>query len=453
MTASPFPPVDQTLVQRYDVPAPRYTSYPTAPIWTPTVGPAEFAEALRTAGARTAEPLSIYVHIPFCKERCAFCGCNVVIARSQSTADHYLDAVDREIARAAELLGDRRTVSQLHWGGGTPTFLDEAQIQRLWTSIFSRFRLAPNAEVAIEVDPVVTRRSQVELLSKLGFNRMSLGVQDFDHEIQKTIDRVQSFDETRSLLEHARSLGFAGINTDIIYGLPGQTPASWARTLELIVKMRPDRLAVYGFAYVPDLKTNQKRLPLSSIPTGAAKLHLFRLAYEALLGAGYEPIGMDHFALPEDELAQARQRRSLTRNFQGYTVGAAPDVVAFGVSSISDVGGMFAQNAHQLAKYEAAALQGELATERGMRLTEDDKRRRGVITQLMCNFWVDLGPDAAREFAPELEKLRVHQQEGLLELKGNEIELTPLGRIFVRNVASVFDAYLTPGQGRFSRAV
>lgn len=453
MPASTFPPVTDALVSRYDVPAPRYTSYPTAPIWTPAIGPKEFTDALAQAAQRPADPLSVYVHIPFCRERCAFCGCNVVIARSNATADRYLGALDTEIGACAVPLGARRTLSQVHWGGGTPTFLDEPQIARLWDSLLRRFTLAPGAEVSIEVDPVVTSRGQVELLRKLGFNRMSLGVQDLDPEIQKTIDRIQSPEQTKALLDHARSLGFRGINFDLIYGLPGQTPASWSRTLEQVIAMRPDRLAVYGFAYLPDQRTNQKRLPMSTIPTGAAKLDLFRLAYEGFLGAGYEPIGMDHFALPDDELAQARRRRELTRNFQGYTVHAAQDVVAFGVSSISDIGGLYAQNAHQLARYETAVLRGELATERGMRLSADDQRRRRLIQQIMCNFWVDLGPEAERELAPELLRLRELEKEGLLKLQGSEVELTPLGRIFVRNVACVFDAYLTSGQGRYSRAV
>lgn len=452
MATSAFPPVDDALVKRYDVPAPRYTSYPTAPIWTDAVGPAEMAAALKRAALTPELPLSAYVHIPFCKERCAFCGCNVVIARQAATADRYLDALDTELGTQAALLGGRRALSQAHWGGGTPTFLDEKQIERLWRSMMDRFHLAPGAEVSIEVDPVVTSRAQVKLLRDLGFNRISMGVQDLDPSVQQTIDRVQSFEETKGLLDYARSLGYRGINTDFIYGLPGQTPESWSATLAKIVEMRPDRIAMYAFAYVPELRTNQKRLPVN-VPAGAPKLKLFQLAYDAFLSAGYEPIGMDHFALPDDELAQARKKRSLTRNFQGYSVHAAGDVVAFGVSAIADLAGIYAQNAHQLAKYEKAALAGELCTGKGLVMSPDDLLRRTLIQQLMCNFWVDLGPNAERDFAPELKALREHQRAGLLELKGSEIELTPLGRIFVRNVASVFDAYLAGSARTFSRAV
>ncbi len=449
---SAFPPVTEELVRRYDVPAPRYTSYPTAPEWSERIGPADLATALQAAGAQGASaPLSLYVHIPFCKERCTFCGCNVVIARSQHTADRYIATLAREMDSVAQLLGERRTLSQLHYGGGTPTFLDEKQLTALWQSITRRFTVARDAEVAVEVDPVVTTRGQLALLRSFGFNRISLGVQDLDPKVQRAIDRIQTEEETRAVLEYARSLGFGGINVDLIYGLPYQTQESWSETLRKIIAMRPDRAAVYGFAYVPEQRTNQKRLPVAGIPRGAQKLDLFRTAWEAFTSAGYRPIGMDHFALPDDELSKAQERRTLTRNFQGYTVKAAGDVVAVGASAISDVNGLYAQNARGLPHYYAAIDEGGLATERGFRCSDDDRRRRAIINSIMCNFWVDLG--STHGWDRELARLRQLETEGLVSVRGSEIELTALGRIFVRNVACVFDAYLEHAGRLFSRAV
>jgi oxygen-independent coproporphyrinogen-3 oxidase len=449
-----FPRIDDALLRRLDVPIPRYTSYPTAPVWTESIGPSAYADALVRAGReRTDAPLSLYVHIPFCRERCSFCGCNVVIARSTDTADSYLAALVREMETVAHLLGERRSVLQIHWGGGTPTFLDERQIDSLWSAIARLFRVLPEAEVAVEIDPKVTRQSQLALLRSLGFNRMSMGVQDFDPGVQEAISRIQTPEETRDMLESARGLGFRGINFDLIYGLPRQSPQSWSRTLTQVQDMSPDRMAVYAFAHVPEVRPNQKRLPVADLPRGLDKLELFRLAWEAFTGAGYRPIGMDHFARPDDELAEAQARRALTRNFQGYSVRAATDVVAFGISGISDVGGLYAQNTHSIGRYRGAVALEALATERGFSCTADDVRRRGIITQLMCNFHVDLGESAQQEFAGELARLHELEAEGLVSVAGNEVDVTPLGRIFVRNVASIFDAYLGANEGPFSRAV
>jgi oxygen-independent coproporphyrinogen-3 oxidase len=349
-----FPQVDDALLRRLDVPIPRYTSYPTAPIWTETVGRRSYADALSRASSTPERPISLYVHVPFCKERCSFCGCNVVISRNTSSADAYLGAVVREMDRVAELLGERRTVSQIHWGGGTPTFLEERQIEALWAAIWRRFNILPDAEVAIEIDPKVTTPAQLKLLRTLGFNRMSMGVQDLDPNVQQAISRIQTFAATREMLETARGLGFRGINFDLIYGLPRQTRESWSRTLEQVLSLSPDRVAAYAFAHVPDARPNQRRLPLAEIPRGVDKLELFKLTWQAFTGAGYQQIGMDHFARPDDELAEAQRRRALTRNFQGYTVRAATDVVAFGVSAISDVDGVYAQNTHSITKYKDA---------------------------------------------------------------------------------------------------
>lgn len=451
MTA--LPSLGAELVKRLDVPGPRYTSYPTVPLWTDGFDGDAYRAALEEAAEVEAEPLGLYVHIPFCRERCTFCGCNVVIAKDPARADAYLDQVAREMTLVAGYLGRRRGLSQVHWGGGTPTFLNEAQIARLWGTIREHFQPGDEAEVSIEVDPMATTESQLALLAELGFNRISFGVQDFDPRVQDAINRPQSVVTTRRMMETARELGFGSVNFDLIHGLPHQTPESWARTIETVLSMRPDRLAVYSFAYVPDVRPHQRRLPMLGMPTGLEKLNLFKLAYETLLDGGYAPIGMDHFALPDDELSVAQRERRLGRNFQGYTIRAAADVVAFGVTAISDVRGRYAQNYPQLGKYGCAVGEDRLATVRGITTTADDRRRRAIITSLMCNFWVDLGPDAETEMADELARLSPMQEEGLLTIDGSEIELTPLGRLFVRNVAMVFDSYLDKAGATFSRTV
>lgn len=458
----------RALIQRYDAAGPRYTSYPTAPVWREDFGPTDHAAQLAAAAAHPGDPLSVYAHLPFCEEMCTYCGCNVVITRDHSKADTYLDHLCKELVLAADLLGDRRGLAQLHWGGGTPTFLDERQLERLLRALTDRFTLLPGAEVAVEIDPVVTRESQLRLLRQLGFNRLSLGVQDFDPQVQEAVHRVQSPERTRDVLDLARSLGYGGVNFDLIYGLPYQTLATWERTMERVVALRPDRLAIYSFAFVPEVRPHQKRLPVAALPTGEDKLGLFLLAYRMLTAAGYHAIGMDHFALPEDELALAQERRSLWRNFQGYTVKAAGDVLALGVTGISDVQGAFAQTTRPLSHYYEAVSAGRFATERGVRLTDDDQRRRALITQLMCNFWVDLrghsgvAPNRLHEepcdqdyFAPELAQLDGFRADGLLRLADGQLEVTPLGRLFVRNIAMVFDAYLKHPQARptFSRTV
>lgn len=450
-----IPTPSEELLGRYNVAGPRYTSYPTAPEWRGDFGPDALAERLSLAGARdSVEPLSLYVHLPFCRSLCWYCGCNVVISKDAGAADRYLDHLVMEMDLVAQRLGARRSLSQIHWGGGTPTFLSEPQLERLWTELTRRFTPLPDAEVAIEVHPALTTPGQLSLLRRLGFNRVSMGLQDFDPLVQKTTNRIQTPEQTRSLLEHARELGFTGVNFDLIYGLPHQNEERWARTLETVLAMRPDRLAVYSFAYMPEVLKHQKRMPAEALPGVRTKLDLFRSAYEAFVTAGYRPIGMDHFAVPEDELARAQAERRLGRNFQGYTVKAASDVVALGSTGISDVGGAYAQNVRPLPYYYARVAEGRLATERGIALTDDDRRRRALITQLMCNFWADLGDEGARYFAPELERLRPFEDDGLVVRTGTQLELTAMGRLFVRNVAMVFDAYLSRAERpRFSRTV
>ncbi|MCA9554698.1 MAG: oxygen-independent coproporphyrinogen III oxidase [Myxococcales bacterium] len=451
-----FPEISEALIQRLDVAGPRYTSYPTVPEWSGNFTAADTHAALKAAGAMGAsEPLGLYVHLPFCEERCTFCGCNVVVTKETERADQYLDYVTKELDLVVPDLGDRRRVSQIHWGGGTPTFLREDQIQRLWGEITKRFEVLPGAEVSIEIDPAVTTLSQLDLLRKLGFNRVSMGVQDFDPDVQEVIHRIQSVEETKALVDHARDLGFSGVNFDLIYGLPLQTPERWQETLRRVMELGPDRLAVYSFAYLPDLRPHQKRLPMADIPVGVPKLALFKMAYDTFATSGYEVIGMDHFARPEDELSKALGKRKLHRNFQGYTVKAAADTVAVGVTAIGDMVGRYTQNVPQLMKYYRFLDEGQLPTVRGIVLTDDDVRRREVINNLMCNAWVDLGPDAQTYFAQELATLKTEAYADLCEVRGREVELTANGKIFIRNVAMVFDARLRAHEGeqRFSRTV
>lgn len=436
-----FPEVTPATVTRYEQAGPRYTSYPTAPEWTTAFGPTDYADSLAETGRRTGEPLSLYIHIPFCHRMCTFCGCNVVIARDTSRADRYLTHLGQEMQLAANLLGDRRGVSQLHLGGGTPTFLDLGQLSRLWETLGQYFAPLKDAELAVEVNPVFTSVEQIALLRSFGFNRLSIGVQDFDPEVQRAIRRDQTFEQTRDLVTMARNLGFRGINFDLIYGLPLQQPKTWEDTLQRVLEIRPDRIAVYSFAYVPNVRPHQRKLP-SQRPDGIAKVQLFRDAYNTLVAAGYRPIGMDHFALPDDELSMAQESGRLWRNFQGYTVKAATEVVAFGTTAISDLQVALTQNTKSLAQYYETVVAGRFATERGLRLSADDRRRRVLITELMCHFAADLGADGLDYFRFEMEELHRLEDEGLLEINDTKLRLTPLGRVFVRNVAMVFDTYL-----------
>jgi oxygen-independent coproporphyrinogen-3 oxidase len=450
-----FPLLPEDLVQRYDVAAPRYTSYPTAPVWTDRFGEDDYIAALERAAAVDA-PLSLYVHIPFCRKMCSYCGCNVIVSKTGDKVPAYLDALDKEFELVASHLGSRRRLARLHYGGGTPTTLDERQLVRLWRTITDRFTLDRDAEIALEIDPMVTSREQLALLRGMGFNRLSMGVQDFDHDVQQAVNRIQTVEDTRKILDYARNLGFESVNFDLIYGLPMQTPISWRQTIEEIVALRPDRISLFSFAYVPDVKPHQRRLPAAQIPHGASKLALFRLAHDALVDSGYRAIGMDHFALPEDELSRARDDGRLWRDFQGYTVTKAPETIALGVSAIGLVGGAYVQNTRLLPKYERMLAEGHLPVERGHVLSDDDRRRAAIITQLMCNQFVDLDGDAL-DFVDELTRLAPMEKDGLLVRDGAKITATPAGRVLIRNIASVFDAYLPRDAGAarpvFSRTV
>jgi len=458
--------VTPDLLARHDRPGPRYTSYPTAVEFTEEFTESDYRSRLASLDGSGGDSLSLYVHIPFCEERCSFCGCNVVITRKPEVSAAYLDHLHDEIDLLAAHLPRRRKLLQYHWGGGTPTYLSLPQIEALQKKVLEHFEIVPDAEVAIEIDPRVTSREQLELLRRLGFNRLSMGVQDFTLEVQEEVNRVQSVEQTQAMMDAARDLGFGSVNIDLIYGLPLQTPGSFQRTLEIVTAMRPDRVAVYSFAYVPWIKGNQKSLEENYLPDRDTKFELFALAIKAFLDAGYDQIGMDHFALPEDDMAKAVASRTLYRNFMGYTVHKARDFVGLGVSSIGFIGDAFAQNAKKLSRYYEALDAGRFPIERGYILNEDDAVRQRVIMELMCNFYVDaagvssaFGIDFFDYFAPEMDELAVPggpASQGFVEVRGGGIEVTPLGRLFIRNVAMVFDRYLrekTADKPLFSRTI
>jgi oxygen-independent coproporphyrinogen III oxidase len=450
------------LITKYDRPGPRYTSYPTAPEWTDAFKAPQYEGHLARAD-REPGPLSIYVHLPFCREMCRFCGCNVIATHDRTRADGYLDVLEKEVALVAQRLPERRAVSQLHWGGGTPTFLDDKQLVRCHEILARHFTFTDDVEKAVEIDPAITTKSQIETLAKLGFNRISMGVQDFDARVQEVVGRIQGEKETAELVQAARDFGFKGVNLDLIYGLPYQSPETWKKTLERILAIHPDRMAVFGFAYVPWSKPHQRLLPQEALPKTEQRVELFLGAVEAFTKAGYRLIGLDHFALESDELAVAQTGGYLYRNFQGYTVRPADDTVAFGMSSISDIGGAYAQNAHKLKDWGEMVEAGIVPIDRGASMSQDDVMRRFAINRVMCLLRLDLGEIATR-FGPaaraalEADLAGGVQElvgDGLVTFDGNVLAVTPLGQLLVRNVAMLFDAYLKKADGKkqFSRTV
>ncbi len=441
------------LIERYDRPGPRYTSYPTAVEFHDGVNNDAYVARLAALNEAADEPLSAYLHLPFCQERCSFCGCNVVITPHKDVAARYLSAVEQEIDLLASHLPARRTVAQMHWGGGTPTYYEPAQLEGLFAHFATQFSFTTDAEIGIEVDPRVTTFEHLDRLRALGFNRLSMGVQDFNPRVQEAVNRIQSFELTRDLVVHARGIGYGSINIDLIYGLPHQATDTFAVTLEQVLQLRPDRVAAYSFAFVPWMKAHMKQLDIEALPMVETKLALLAQTVDAFTSAGYRQIGMDHFALPSDELARAVDARTLHRNFMGYTVKSTSDMVAMGVSAIGDVRGAFVQNTKKLPEYYGAVESGRFPIERGYELTEDDHIRRHVITQLMCNFTLDLRAverrfaiDFADYFASELHTLSTGPQspvaDGLLSVRPDRLDVLPLGRMFVRNICMAFDKYL-----------
>ena len=439
--------VGEEFLARYNRPGPRYTSYPTAPVWNDSFGPDDLEQVHREAN-RAKTPVSLYMHIPFCESLCLFCACNVIIQKDHRVAPPYLGVLKRELERVSRGVSRERPVVQFHWGGGTPTYLTPEQIEDLFGFTREQFAFAPDAEIGIEVDPRVTSRAHLETLRRLGFNRLSMGVQDFHADVQKAINRIQPFEMTRELIQAARELGFDSINVDLIYGLPYQTPARFAHTVEQILELAPDRVALFSYAHVPWLKKQQGSFA-AHLPEGMEKFEIFRTGLMAFLEAGYLYIGMDHFAKPGDELAISQQNRTLHRNFQGYTTKAGADLYGMGVTAISGIQNAYAQNHRDLPSWEKAVAERGIATMRGYRLSEDDRLRRTIISRLLCHTVVvkdeiscEFGVDFDQYFAEELRRLEPSREDGLVLFEGGEIRTTWLGRIFIRNLAMVFDPYL-----------
>ena len=439
--------VSEEFLSRYNRPGPRYTSYPTAPVWQDNFGPDDLEQVCAQADAAAA-PVSLYMHLPFCESLCLFCACNVVIQKDKSVAHPYLEVLKREIEQFSRHVSRRRPVIQFHWGGGTPTYLTPPQMEDLFAFTRERFTLAPNAEIGVEVDPRVTTIEHLETLRRIGFNRLSMGIQDFTPEVQRAVHREQGFEMTRDLIAASRRLGFESLNVDLIYGLPYQTASSFAETVNKVIGLQPDRVAMFSYAHVPWLKKQQGSFA-GHLPEGMEKFRIFRIGLDEFLQAGYVYIGLDHFARPGDELAVAQRERTLHRNFQGYTTKAGADLYGMGVSAISAIGGAYAQNQRSLQPYQDAIARRGIATMRGYRLSPDDFIRRSVIGRLLCHT-VIRKDEVEREhniafdryFAAELARLEEFRSDGLVEIEGREIRVVGLGRIFIRNVAMVFDAYL-----------
>jgi oxygen-independent coproporphyrinogen III oxidase len=439
---------DPQLMRRFDVQGPRYTSYPTADRFNFSHDARAHAARLdaRTAGAG---PLSIYVHIPFCDTICYYCACNKVITKDHSRADSYLDTLLREMAMKAALVKGSRDVTQIHLGGGTPTFLDDAQMTRLMDGLRTHFRVTEGAQCSIELDPRGVSGARIAHLGTLGFNRISVGVQDFDPVVQRAVNRVQSVEETEIVLRAARENGFVSTGVDLIYGLPGQSLESFDATLATLVRLAPDRVAIYHYAHLPSQFKPQRRIDETMLPGPEVRPLLLKLAIDRLHEAGYVHVGMDHFARPDDELAQAQRHGRLQRNFQGYSTHAGCDLIGLGVSAISRVGASFAQNHRTIESWSSAINDGELPVMRGLDMTADDSVRSAVIGALMCHFELSIEAiessyaiNFADYFAPELEELRELETAGLLTLEREWIGITPRGRLLVRAVCMVFDRYL-----------
>lgn len=455
--------ISYELLHKYNVQGPRYTSYPPAPSWSDSIGPADYEDIIRDSNAALSPaPLSLYFHLPFCESLCYFCGCTTVITGKNRSMDlPYLNAVMREIDWLGERVGRKRSIVQLHLGGGTPTYESPDNLRALMWRVREKFSVDENAEFGVEVDPRVTTVSHLEALRNAGFNRVSMGVQDFDPAVQAAVNRVQPFDMTRDLVKAARDLGFESVNIDLIYGLPHQTPDSFEKTIDQILAIQPDRLAVYSYAHVPWMKKHQD-LFAAHLPDERTKFQIFLTALRRFTDAGFVYVGMDHFARPEDELARARENGTLWRNFQGYTTKAGTDLFGLGMSAIGSVHDAYVQNQKDLKAYMVAIGKGGPATMRGFRLSQDDKIRARLIQSLLCHAVVrkadieaafDIKFDAT--FAQALRDLKTLQDDGLVELTPAEIRPTAAGRVFLRNIAMAFDAYLPKdGQKRmFSRTV
>ena len=462
---TPTAPIDADLLRRYDRPGPRYTSYPTAPQFAADFGEAALRETIAASnGDPIPRRLSLYVHVPYCMSPCFYCGCNRIITRDKSRSAPYIERLKREIGAVAPLFDRDREVIQLHFGGGTPNFFSPAELRGIVDEMRRQFRFsdAPDRDISIELDPRFVNPDDIGELAAIGFNRASLGVQDFDPAVQEAVNRIQSVEETRAVVDACRTHGFHSVNIDLIYGLPKQTLEGFGRTLDTVLDIRPDRLAVYSYAHLPELFKPQRQLNAYDLPSAETKIALLQLAIAKLSEAGYVYIGMDHFALPDDELALAQSRGGLHRNFMGYTTHADSDLIGLGVSSISHIGETFSQNPRTLPEWEIAIDEGRLPVWRGIAMTDDDVLRGEVIQQLMCQGVIEKSRyerryeiDFDAYFADALERLAPLQDDGLVTVRPGVIQVTSRGRYLLRIIAMCFDAYLAaaPAQPRFSKAI
>ena len=456
-------PLDVTpeMIKRYNHPGPRYTSYPTVPVWKEGKFAKDYAKCLIEEG-KSERPISLYVHIPFCHQLCTFCGCNKFITNNQKIVEQYLNALNMEITGLTESLGGRKVLAQVHFGGGTPTFLNDRQLKRLVDIIKSCFDLQTGGEWALEADPRVTTKKQLEILFDLGFRRVSFGVQDLDPTIQRAINRNQTVEQSWRTLESARNLGYKSINLDLVYGLPLQTSEGFKKTLEEVNHMRPDRLAVYSFAYLPGMfKTHKRAIMEEDLPSPEQKIEIYLEAIRFFAQAGYVMIGMDHYALPEDELALALKNKTLHRNFMGYTTLHKMTQIGVGVSSITDFGNSYWQNSKDISQYIEEASVKKIIPRRGMRLDKEDQLRREVIETLMCHGEISIHDfenryqiDFQKHFENAWSKLEQFANEGLVNLNSKKIKLTPVGMLFTRNMAMPFDRHLQEnGLLNFSKTI
>jgi oxygen-independent coproporphyrinogen III oxidase len=453
---------DTDLIRRYDLAGPRYTSYPTAVQFHGQVGTFDLFHALRDS-RKAQRPLSLYVHVPFCANICYYCACNKVITKDRGRAAPYLQRLEQEIQLIACHLDPAQKVEQLHFGGGTPTFLSHDELRQLMAHLRKHFNLLDDdsGDYGIEIDPREADWSTMGLLRELGFNRVSIGLQDLDPAVQRAVNRLQSLEETRAVIDAARTLQFRSINIDLIYGLPKQTPDNFARTVEEVISLQPDRLSVFNYAHLPERFMPQRRINGHELPAPAQKLEMLERTIQQLTAAGYRYIGMDHFALPDDELAIAQEERTLQRNFQGYTTHGHCDLVGLGVSAISQIGDLYCQNTSDLNQYQNTLASAQLATSRGLMCNADDRLRREVIQQLICNFSLEFDDieqrfniDFPGYFAELWPQLQGMADDGLIELDRERISVSPAGRLLVRSVCMVFDAYLQQqNRQRFSRVI
>lgn len=438
-----------SLIQKYSVSGPRYTSYPTAPQFHEGVGTETYRRILKNGFDQDNEPLALYIHLPFCEALCYYCGCNIQITKDHMRSKSYVEALLQEMQEVAALLGTKRQLSQIAWGGGTPTFLSVEEMTTLHKTTVEHFELVEGAEVSIEIDPRVTTDEQLKALRELGFNRVSLGVQDFDPKVQEVIHRIQPAYVTKRMLRFCRELGFTGINFDLIYGMPLQTFDTFSRTVDEVIRMQPDRIALYNYAHLPSLRPHQKILEAHPMPDADTRVKIFEYAYQAFISQGYKSTGMDHFALETDELFKSLEKGTLYRNFQGYTVKRGVGLIGLGASAIGEVGDTYFQNLRGAKEYEEAIASKKLATFRGIEISDKDLERKWIIQSLMCNFQLSyaafrekFGVDFKTRYQGELKKLDEFVADDLLALLDEKLQVTELGRVFIRNIAMVFDSYL-----------